>query len=145
MACCKSCEKSSLAAKRSGLGKISKKMKGAGKQSRSQLVISAAKVGGGFVAGRIVKNIGPLKGNNYLAAGAQIVGGVVLASMSKSTKEIALGMIASGIVDLTSQFTGGAAANGLGLLPYSGAGSTNLPGVAGEYHYQPNGGMMTVG
>ena len=46
--------------------------------------------------------------------------------------------------DIAQQFTG-SAANGIGLLPYGGAGSTMLPGVAGEYSYSPNGGMMVVG
>jgi hypothetical protein len=142
MACCKSCAKASVTAR---VGKISKTMMKGGK-SRSQMVFTAAKIGGGFVAGQIIENIGPLKGNKYLSAGAKIVGGIVLAGMNKQFQEVALGLAASGIVDITQQFTqGAAAANGIGLLPYSGSGSTTLPGVAGDYSYSPSGGMMVVG
>lgn len=150
MACCKSCAKASVAGKSkkyraARVGKISKTMMKGGK-SRSQMVFTAAKIGGGFVAGQIIENIGPLKGNKYLSAGAKIVGGIVLAGMNKQFQEVALGLAASGIVDLTQQFTQGAtAANGIGLLPYSGSGSTTLPGVAGDYSYSPSGGMMVVG
>lgn len=147
MACCKTCARVAGKGKRkryrsAGLGQISSIMKGG--KSRSQLIITAAKIGGGFVAGQIIENFGPLKGNKYLSAGAKIVGGIVLAGMSNQTKEIALGLAASGVVDIAQQFTG-SAANGIGLLPYGGAGSTMLPGVAGEYSYSPGGGMMVVG
>lgn len=150
--CCKSCALSSVAGKKkkkyrsAGVGKISI-MKGG--KSRSQLIITAAKIGGGFVAGQVLENFGPLKGNKYLSAGAKIVGGIVLAGMSSQAKEIALGLAASGVVDIAQQFTGSAAAaNGIGILPFSGTGSTALPGVAGEYTYGSgtgNGGMMVVG
>lgn len=116
-----------------------------GGKSRSQLIITAAKIGGGFMAGQIIENIGPLKGNKYLSAGAKIVGGIILAGMSKSTQDLAIGLAASGVVDIAQQVTGGAAANGIGLLPYGGSGSTMLPGVAGDYSYSPSGGMMVVG
>ena len=109
------------------------------------MIITAAKIGGGFVAGQVIENFGPLKGNKYLSAGAKIIGGVVLAGMSNQTKEIALGLAASGVVDIVQQFTGAAATNGIGLLPYGGSGSTMLPGVAGDYSYSPSGGMTVVG
>ncbi len=146
MACCKACAQ--VAGRRrkhrsAGVGQIFKTMKRG--SSRSKLIVTAAKIGGGFVAGQVLENFGPLKQNKYLSAGAKIVGGIVLAGMSKSTQEIALGLAASGIVDLTQQFTSGASTNGLGLIPYSGAGSSTIPGVAGDYGYSPNGGMMVVG
>jgi hypothetical protein len=126
------------------VGKISSIMKGG--KSRSQLIITAAKIGGGFMAGQIIENIGPLKGNKYLSAGAKIVGGIVLAGMSASTREVAIGLAASGVVDIAQQITGGvSAANGIGLLPYGGAGSSMLPGVAGDYSYSPSSGIMAVG
>ena len=149
MACCKSCAQVAGKGKRkkyrsAGMGQISSIMKGG--KSRSQMIITAAKIGGGFVAGQVIENFGPLKGNKYLSAGAKIVGGIVLAGMSTQTKEIALGLAASGVVDIVQQFTGAAAAtSGLGLLPYGGSGSSMLPGVAGDYSYSPSGGMMVVG
>jgi hypothetical protein len=150
MACCKSCAqvagKGKYKKSRSaGVGKIFKTMKGG--KSRSQLIITAAKIGGGFMAGQIIENIGPLKGNKYLSAGAKIVGGIILAGMSKSTQDLAIGLAASGVVDIAQQVTGGAGAatNGIGLLPYGGSGSSMLPGVAGDYSYSPSGGMMVVG
>lgn len=148
MACCKSCARVAGKGKykksrSAGVGQISSIMKGG--KSRSQLIITAAKIGGGFVAGQVLENFGPLKGNKYLSAGAKIVGGIVLAGMSNQAKEIALGLAASGVVDIAQQFTGAAAANGIGLLPYGGSGSTMLPGVAGDYSYSPSGGMMVVG
>lgn len=148
MACCKSCARVAGKGKRkrsrsAGVGQIFKTMKGG--KSRSQLIITAAKIGGGFMAGQIIENIGPLKGNKYLSAGAKIVGGIILAGMSKSTQDLAIGLAASGVVDIAQQVTGGAAANGIGLLPYGGSGSSMLPGVAGDYSYSPSGGMMVVG
>lgn len=147
MACCKACAQ--VAGRRrkhrsAGVGQIFKTMKRG--SSRSKLIVTAAKIGGGFVAGQVLENFGPLKDNKFLSAGAKIVGGIVLAGMSKSTQEIALGLAASGIVDLTQQFTKSSASGmGLGLIPYSGAGSSTVPGVAGDYGYSPNSGMMVVG
>ncbi len=148
MACCKSCARVAGKGKRknrsAGVGQIFKTMKGG--KSRSQLVIQAAKIGGGFMLGQIVEQIGPLKNNKYLSAGAKVVGGIILAGMSNSTKEVAIGLAASGVVDIAQQITGGAAsATGLGLLPYGGSGSSMLPGVAGDYTYNPGSGIMAVG
>jgi len=131
-----------------GVGQIFKIMKGG--SSRSKLLIQAAKIGGGIAAGQLVKKAAEKvmpssKDNKYLTGGAQILGGIVLAGLSKNTTEIGLGMAASGVADIVSQVTGMGSLNGIGLLPYSGSGSMTLPGVAGDYSYSPGGGMMVVG
>lgn len=150
MACCKSCARVAGKGKykksrSAGVGQIFKTMKGG--SSRSKLLIQAVKTGGGIAAGQLVKTVvskvmPSATDNKYLTGGAQILGGIVLAGMSKATTEIGLGMAASGVADIVSGITN---MNGIGSLPYGGSGSTMLPGVAGDYSYSPSGGMMVVG
>lgn len=156
--CCKSCAQSSVAGKRkkyrsAGVGQISSIMN-VGKSSRSKMLISAAKLAGGIAAGQLIKKatekIFTSSGNpEYISGGAQILGGIILAGLSKNTGELGLGMAASGMSDIVKKVVNiQGPPNGIGLLPFSGAGSTTLPGVAGEYTYGSgtgNGGMMIVG
>lgn len=159
MACCKDCARVAGKGKRkskhrsAGVGKIFKTMKGG--SSRSKLLIQAAKLGGGIAAGQLVKKLvekvmPSAADNGYLTGGAQILGGIVLAGMSRNTTEIGLGMAASGVAGIVSKVAsiGGPGADygsGLGLLPYSGGGSTQLPGVSGDYTYNPGSGILAVG
>lgn len=159
MACCKSCARVAGKGKRkksrsAGVGQIFKTMKGG--SSRSKLLIQAAKIGGGIAAGQLVKKLAQkvmgdsAKDNSYLTGGAQILGGIVLAGLSKNTTEIGLGMAASGVSDIVTKVAniagpGAGYGSGLGLLPYGGAGSTMLPGVSGDYSYSPSGGILAVG
>lgn len=158
MACCKSCARVAGKGKRkksrsAGVGQIFKTMKGG--SSRSKLLIQAAKIGGGIAAGQLVKKLAQkvvpsATDNSYLTGGAQILGGIVLAGLSKNTTEIGLGMAASGVADIVAKVAniagpGAGYGSGLGLLPYGGAGSTMLPGVSGDYSYSPSSGIMAVG
>lgn len=158
MACCKSCARVAGKGKRkksrsAGVGQIFKTMKGG--SSRSKMLIQAAKIGGGIAAGQLVKKLAQkvmpsATDNSYLTGGAQILGGIVLAGMSKNTTEIGLGMAASGVADIVAKVAniagpGAGYGSGLGLLPYGGAGSTMLPGVSGDYSYNPGSGIMAVG
>lgn len=111
MACCKSCARVAGKGKRkksrsAGVGQIFKTMKGG--SSRSKLLIQAAKIGGGIAAGQLVKKLAQkvvpsATDNSYLTGGAQILGGIVLAGLSKNTTEIGLGMAASGVADIVAK------------------------------------------
>lgn len=151
MACCKSCAQSAVAGKRkraSGLGQIFSTMKGG--KSRSKMLISAAKVAGGIAAGQLVKKMTAKmmkdsENPEYVSSGIQIVGGIVLASLGANTQELALGMAASGMADIVKKVANIGSIGGVGMIPYSGSGSSTVPGVAGPgYGYGPSGGIMVV-
>ena len=120
-----------------------------GGKSRSKLLISAAKVAGGIAAGQLVKKVTAqvMKDSpnpEYISGGIQIVGGIVLAGLGGNTQELAIGMAASGMADIVKKVAKLEGIRGVGMLPYSGAGSTTIPGVAGSYGYGPSGGIMVV-
>lgn len=148
MACCKSCAQVAGKRKKSaGLGQIFNTMKGG--KSRSKLLISAAKVAGGIAAGQLIKKatadmLKDAKKPVYISSGIQIIGGIVLGSLGGNTQELALGMAASGMADIVKEVANIGSIRGVGMLPYSGAGSTTIPGVAGSYGYGPSGGIMVV-
>ena len=115
------------------------------KKNQTAIIGVGLKVGAGFIAGRLVSQIGPLKDNQILASGAQIAAGMVFGKQ-KGLGEIGIGMVASGVVSMVQNFVPSlmpaatASASGfLGLIPGSPVGSTTLPGVAGEMSYAPSG------
>ena len=149
MACCKSCAQVAGKRKRSaGLGQIFSTMKGG--KSRSKLLISAAKVAGGIAAGQLVKKMTATmmkdsENPEYVSSGIQIIGGIVLAGLGGNTQELALGMAASGMADIVKKVANIGSIGGVGMIPYSGSGSSTVPGVAGPgYGYGPSGGIMVV-
>lgn len=115
------------------------------KKNQTAIIGVGLKVGAGFIAGRLVSQIGPLKDNQFLASGAQIAAGMVFGKQ-KGLGEIGIGMVASGVVSMVQNFVPSlmpaatASASGfLGLIPGSPVGSTTLPGVSGEMSYAPSG------